>query len=953
MRLLPFIISAFYLSSLLSFGQKREIKLYNIENGLNTNGVNDFIKDDLGNFWIGTDVGLKKFDGINFIDIKIKNKYFNKKSIKKIAFFNNSLYIIYNNRGCISLNLSNFNYKLISQENVDDIYIDKNITFLLLSNNTIVILKNGKKIIKKISILNNRVNTKINIGSICFKKYLYVSIPNTGIFVLKKNILKKISPNNLMPGGYKERFEIFKNNLFYIGLSKPYLISDEKMTEISEVKQMNKNLISDIQFVNNTDYYYIIANKKIFHSKNGQTFEINGTNYQNIELRKIKIANSNLIYIATNQGLLEITTPPTIIENLINDYPITSDYFRVRRKILEENNNLYLFGNPGIVFYNKKDNIFKTLPGPATSIYDVVKTKTGYYAATEGKGLIFYNNKLTSFKKNDLGTKKYYDYKIYCSLYYDKSNDIVYVGGYNFVCYFKNGTNNYKYIENPFKNDMTKVIVKDKINDKIIVGTDQGAYIVDSKTHKIIKNLSINKILSGSTIGDIYIDYKRNFIWIGHENGIDILNLHSLKKIRHISLNFFSNPKVASLQMDNNNNIWASTFSGITGYDFEKNVFIRLQKNNGLINEEFNFKSGAKLTNGNLIFGGLNGYDIINPQKIPFNLFKKNGVVSGIHLLSKKDTLFSSFEKNKEFIYDEDNYFSRIYLTTTKNINPSKSNFEYKINNGPWINLKGRGYFDLVGLSHNYYKIKIRGFDEYGRLITFDDLKIIITQKFYKSTNFSILIFILVIFLITYVAILNIKKNKAKNAIYEQISMDLHDEIGTILSRTTLLTKSQTEINSETRKLIIEYLNEANFGLRIYINTINAGKKSLIELYDETNEVYQKSLSIKNIIFTTDFKGNEKQEILSSLYRDIKLCLFEISNNIIKHSNATKVALSINENNKRLYINVTENGTNFDFEKTSGNGLGNLRKRTKRNNGNVLIEKTKNEFKITLYFKIY
>ena len=54
--------------------------------------------------------------------------------------------------------------------------------------------------------------------------------------------------------------------------------------------------------------------------------------------------------------------------------------------------------------------------------------------------------------------------------------------------------------------------------------------------------------------------------------------------------------------------------------------------------------------------------------------------------------------------------------------------------------------------------------------------------------------------------------------------MDLHDEIGTILSRTTLLAKSQNEINSETRKQIIDYLNEANFGLRIYINTINAGK---------------------------------------------------------------------------------------------------------------------------------
>lgn len=951
MKFFTFLITILFLNISPLYSQKRESVLYSAENGLNANGVNDIVKDNQGYFWLGTDMGLKKFDGINFIDIKISTKKFKNKSIRRIKIFDNTLYLIYDEIGCIAFNLSNFSHKLISNENVDDIHVTKNTIYVLESKNKIRIIDYKKKV-HKIYVFNiPKINPKLNIGSLSFSRNLYVSIPNAGIYLFKNNSFKKISTQKTNPGGYKERFEINNNKLFYIGLNYPYEIQDTHLKKVIVSKNINKTVVSDIQFITNNEYYYILGNKKIIHSIAGKTNEIEYANDQNIELRKISIANKNLIYIATNKGLLEITIPLTIIENFSNDFPISSEYFRVRRKIIEEKNNLFLFGNPAIVKYDYKK--FTILPGPATSVYDAVKTEKGYYAATEGKGLLLYENDLLKFKKIKLSTEDRNDYNLYCALYYDKEDKLVYVGGYDYVCYFKESFKSQNYVANPFKNQMTKVITKDKVNKKLFIGTDKGVYIVDCNTHKIIKNLTFEKALTGSVIGDICIDYKRNLAWIGHDKGIDALDLKTLKRKRHISLNFFSNPKVASIQIDNNNKIWASTFSGITGYDYENNVFIRLQKSNGLINEEYNFKSGAKLKNGNLIFGGLNGYDIINPKKIPFNLFKKNGIISGIHLFTNKDTLFSKFEKNREFSYDENNYFSRIYLTTSKNIKPSKSNFEYKINNGPWIKVKDRGYFDLVGLSHNYYLIKIRGFDEYGRLITFDDLKVIVTQKFYKSTNFSILIFILVIFLITYVAILNIKKNKAKNAIYEQISMDLHDEIGTILSRTTLLTKSQSEINSDTRKQIIEYLNEANFGLRIYINTINAGKKPIIELYDETNEVYQKSLLIKNITFTADFKGNEKQEILSGLYRDVKLCLYEISNNIIKHSNATQVTLKVEENNKNLYISVTENGTNFENGNATGNGLNNIKKRTKRNNGDVYVEKTEKIFKITLYFKIY
>jgi signal transduction histidine kinase len=84
-----------------------------------------------------------------------------------------------------------------------------------------------------------------------------------------------------------------------------------------------------------------------------------------------------------------------------------------------------------------------------------------------------------------------------------------------------------------------------------------------------------------------------------------------------------------------------------------------------------------------------------------------------------------------------------------------------------------------------------------------------------------------------------------------------------------------------------------------------------------------------------DFERNYKLD--RELYRDVKLSVYEILSNSLKHSNADLISTVIRVENKLLFIQVRDNGicdlTNLELQK--GNGIRNISKRVQRNNGYV------------------
>ena len=167
--------------------------------------------------------------------------------------------------------------------------------------------------------------------------------------------------------------------------------------------------------------------------------------------------------------------------------------------------------------------------------------------------------------------------------------------------------------------------------------------------------------------------------------------------------------------------------------------------------------------------------------------------------------------------------------------------------------------------------------------------------------------------------------------------MDLHDEVGTMLTRALYLLKIE---NKGTASNATTYLNDALFSLRVYINTMNKPAFEAIRLSDEINEMATSILGPDMFNFYSNLSSFQHVEIKNALFRDIKLCVFEALNNIQKHAKANLVIIHIMVDARQITLKVIDNGCfNGAFlDRSLGNGIQNIKKRVARNHGFVKFE---------------
>jgi len=66
----------------------------------------------------------------------------------------------------------------------------------------------------------------------------------------------------------------------------------------------------------------------------------------------------------------------------------------------------------------------------------------------------------------------------------------------------------------------------------------------------------------------------------------------------------------------NNGNLWVSTFNGLSEFNPQKETFRNFYVADGLQSNQFNYNAALKLKSGELLFGGINGFNIFDPAHI-------------------------------------------------------------------------------------------------------------------------------------------------------------------------------------------------------------------------------------------------------------------------------------------------------------------------------------------------
>jgi signal transduction histidine kinase len=418
---------------------------------------------------------------------------------------------------------------------------------------------------------------------------------------------------------------------------------------------------------------------------------------------------------------------------------------------------------------------------------------------------------------------------------------------------------------------------------------------------------------------------------------VDIVNRAQDRVVDHVPSGLFTNPRVTCLVQDGRNRIWMSTFAGIIGFDPGTRAYIKLGRENGLINSEFNIKSSALLPDGRIIFGGLNGYDILQPADFDFAMMKPEGQFTGYSLISTTDTTFSNFdpEHSDRLEFNVDKKLLRIYLSAKDRPDAALYRYEYNLDGANWIPVKGTPFIDLFNLEPDDYSLQVRAYDEFGTLITFPPLTVTASVPFIKSRAFIRVLLVVMVLLAALYIFMLLHQRKREQDLKEKIAMDLHDEVGTILTRTLYLTRATRQIDDKSR--VEQFLNEALYSLRAYINTMNRSGFTLGQLRDELVDLLQTTFRTAGYEVDTEFEADLDIVIHAELYRDIKLSVYEIMNNTIRHANGSRFRFKLSQQSGKLYLSTSDNGILRDVAQLQdkGNGMRNLVKRVRRHQGQI------------------
>jgi ligand-binding sensor domain-containing protein/signal transduction histidine kinase len=127
--------------------------------------------------------------------------------------------------------------------------------------------------------------------------------------------------------------------------------------------------------------------------------------------------------------------------------------------------------------------------------------------------------------------------------------------------------------------------------------------------------------ISNNIVESIYEDSHQN-LWIGTSNGLNLMDRESGTFTIFREEDGLPSNTINGIIEDNKGNLWLGTLNGLSKFNSSAKTFKNYNVSDGLQGNEFNGKDAAyKSRDGELFFGGTNGFNVFYPDSVKENPF--------------------------------------------------------------------------------------------------------------------------------------------------------------------------------------------------------------------------------------------------------------------------------------------------------------------------------------------
>lgn len=513
------------------------------------------------------------------------------------------------------------------------------------------------------------------------------------------------------------------------------------------------------------------------------------------------------------------------------------------------------------------------------------------------------------------------------------------------------------------------------------LATDGGLVFFDfaSQQFRTYSHDPANSHSIGSNFLNVLHKDKRGRLWIGTGgNGLDVMLSHAKGNNGQVSFvhlserNGLADNFIYGILPDKAGYLWISTNKGLIRLDPQVPLdhpqygILALQhftREDGLQDDEFNTNAYTLLSNGLLGFGGINGYNLIDPEQISRNPYPPPVHITHIRILNqevkpgmmmeKEHIPLTSWEQPQLKLTHREPVVS-FEFAALNYLFPDHNQYAYMLEgfDESWVFCGNERKVTYTNLDAGEYVFRVKGSNSDGIWNQQDTaLRISVAPPPWKSwwawtlylTAGGLLLYAFVHYRIQFRrqeietrAKIEQAKLEERVLIRKRTAADFHDELGNRMTKIGLFVELARRFMANPQQLgpqldqIAAHTRSLSEGVRDFIWVLDPDKDalydSLIRLRDFGHEFFAHS--------PLQFRFEGIQPAFShyklplEMRRHLLLIFKEGMHNALKYAQAQSVQLSCELQGRQCTITLADNGKGFDYATVSkGYGLSNMQAR--------------------------
>jgi len=937
---------------------------YDVRNGLPDNNIKKGLIDKNGLIWLITSAGLSCFNGQYFINYEANAPLFkiSDNEVFDMALQDTLLYVA-TAKGIDIIDIESKKKQksvVIKNHTPKNVIEVKGKIFVLTNQNILIDLQESRSVA-----INDGSSNYFLIG---YGDYLVIMNAKSSYYaVIDPTSLTLLKEHRFERSFYYTDGLIHTASYGLINLLRAGPVQFDPIRE-------NETPIADFYhpITNFTDQFdrgmmYVVDYNLIMYRYENTVFNVIFDSPDYIYFNQLLTDGRGTVYLLYSKGITVFRVPPPFIRSL--PYLPTSipDTYQVYKSIEElPNGNILLYTFLGIFELNPSTWEITERLNQWTYAVNGLQGQKGLYVVTDGRGL----GRLTPAGYRNFFVKNVKDSNHAYAIFKNNKQELIigYANPYGLYLFDEVSetiTPLNASLGDPKKHPRGINRILQDARGHYWVATHNGLHVLDQdyKTLEVFDKQQANsdRKIEWDYIHDLYVDVDST-LWVGTSQGVFAIDMRTKRLLNSDQQPYLKGNRVASILDDDAGNLWVSTFTGM--YVMNKQTFqsFRYFQEDGLPENEFNSLSSLKASDGKLYFGALNGYIQIDPKRwdpelyattLSINTLQKEGF-NQVELLNPQAY---TIERPLRLFTDRD--ILNVQVSFNEYVNPTYCKYWYRLDeNDEWLPFYD-GNLRLRNLPTGRYLLQIKGMDAMGREeIASLEIPIHVSVTFLNSLVFRISLIVLIACVFVGFMYYRYKSLLELNSVRKNIINDIHDEIGSILTKTAmkaeLLATKHTAIQKDLKQ-IQGYTREAVQSLRNLLWSLSSENATTVDFQDRVNEwlTFMFGDSNVEVEFINEIPKSDFNLSISDR-RNVLLIIKELATNCMKHSNGSIFQLRLSEKNGKYELIAFDNGSNEeeeDFMITgSGFGLKSIVNRVTQLRGSVSYRANKKGFSVQIIF---